>query len=42
VVTAADGQLVSVVAPGTNGFLRGVVRGLAQERLRATPEVSSL
>jgi putative photosynthetic complex assembly protein len=34
VVTSEDGALVSVVAPGTNGFLRGVVRGLAQERLR--------
>jgi len=34
VVTAEDGRVVSVVAPGTNGFLRGVVRGLAQERLR--------
>lgn len=34
VVTESDGDLVSVVAPGTNGFLRGVVRGLAQERLR--------
>ena len=33
-----------MVAPGTNGFLRGVLRGLAQERLRqdagaATPFV---
>lgn len=34
VVTTEDGRVVSVVAPGTNGFLRGVVRGLAQERLR--------
>lgn len=34
VVTESDGDLVSVVAPGTNGFLRGVLRGLAQERLR--------
>ena len=40
VITGAEGQLVSVVAPGTNGFLRGVLRGLAQERLRrdAGPE----
>jgi putative photosynthetic complex assembly protein len=34
VITEDDGDLVSVVAPGTNGFLRGVLRGLAQERLR--------
>jgi putative photosynthetic complex assembly protein len=34
VITADDGALVSVVAPGTNGFLRGVLRGLAQERMR--------
>lgn len=34
VITEDDGNLVSVVAPGTNGFLRGVVRGLAQERMR--------
>jgi len=34
VITEATGGLVQVVAPGTNGFLRGVLRGLAQERLR--------
>lgn len=34
VITEGDGSLVSVVAPGTNGFLRGVLRGLAQERMR--------
>ena len=34
VVTEAGGSGVTVVAPGTNGFLRGVLRGLAQERLR--------
>lgn len=34
VITEEDGDLVTVVAPGTNGFLRGVLRGLAQERLR--------
>lgn len=44
VVTEAGGGPVAVVAPGTNGFLRGVLRGLAQERLRqdagaATPFV---
>lgn len=40
VITEEDGALVTVVAPGTNGFLRGVLRGLAQERLRrdAGPE----
>lgn len=40
VVTEEDGDLVTVVAPGTNGFMRGVMRGLAQERLRrnAGPE----
>jgi putative photosynthetic complex assembly protein len=27
-----DGRIVHVVAPGTNGFLRGVLRGLARER----------
>jgi putative photosynthetic complex assembly protein len=34
VVTEPNGTTVAVVAPGTGGFLRGVVRGLAQERLR--------
>jgi putative photosynthetic complex assembly protein len=29
-----DGRLVEVVAPGTNGFLRGTLRGLARERRR--------
>jgi putative photosynthetic complex assembly protein len=29
---AATGQLVAEVAPGTNGFLRGTLRGLARER----------
>ena len=32
VVNAADGTLVEVLAPGTNGFLRGTLRGLARER----------
>lgn len=31
---AKDGRLVDVVAPGTNGFLRGALRGLARERKR--------
>jgi len=34
VVTDARTGAEHVVAPGTNGFLRGVMRGLAQERLR--------
>jgi putative photosynthetic complex assembly protein len=34
VVDAADNRRVSIVAPGTNGFLRATVRGLAQQRLR--------
>ncbi len=29
-----DGRRVSVLAPGTNGFVRGVVRGLAHDRKR--------
>jgi putative photosynthetic complex assembly protein len=29
---ARTGELVDVVAPGTNGFLRGALRGLARER----------
>jgi putative photosynthetic complex assembly protein len=33
-VTRVDGRPVTVIAPGTNGFVRGVLRGLAQERLR--------
>lgn len=27
-----DGQLVDTLAPGTNGFVRGVLRGLVRER----------
>lgn len=34
VVTANDGTTVDLVEPGTNGFLRGTMRGLAQERVR--------
>jgi putative photosynthetic complex assembly protein len=30
-----DGRTVSVVPPGTNGFLRGVLRGLARDRRRS-------
>ena len=29
---AATGKVVAEVAPGTNGFLRGTLRGLARER----------
>jgi putative photosynthetic complex assembly protein len=36
VVLAADGdRLVEVIEPGTNGFVRGVLRGLARERKRS-------
>jgi putative photosynthetic complex assembly protein len=34
VYEAADGSTVDVLAPGTNGFVRGVMRGLARERKR--------
>jgi len=34
VFDAAGGQLIQTVAPGTNGFLRGTMRGLARERMR--------
>lgn len=27
------GQILAVLAPGTNGFIRGVMRGLARERM---------
>lgn len=32
VVNAADGSVLQVLAPGTNGFLRGTLRGFARER----------
>lgn len=32
VLEAKDGTLVERLAPGTNGFVRGVMRGLARER----------
>jgi putative photosynthetic complex assembly protein len=32
-VSRADGAPVAVLAPDTNGFVRGVMRGLARERL---------
>lgn len=31
---AADRQIIFMVQPGTNGFIRATMRGLAQERLR--------
>jgi putative photosynthetic complex assembly protein len=34
VVDASDGKIIYTVAPGTNGFIRATVRGLAQERER--------
>ena len=34
VLDASGKQLVDTVAPGTNGFLRGTMRGLARERMR--------
>ena len=30
-------QRVAIIEPGTNGFLRATVRGLAQERMREEP-----
>jgi len=34
VLDAAGKQLIDTVAPGSNGFLRGTMRGLARERMR--------
>jgi putative photosynthetic complex assembly protein len=34
IVDARNGQLVDTVAPASNGFLRGTMRGLARERMR--------
>ena len=34
VLDATGKQLIETVAPGTNGFLRGTMRGLARERMR--------
>jgi putative photosynthetic complex assembly protein len=34
VLDAANNRQVEAVAPGTNGFLRGTLRGLARERKR--------
>lgn len=32
VLEAKNGEVVEILAPGTNGFVRGVLRGLARER----------
>lgn len=32
VLNSRDGSIVEVLPPGTNGFVRGVLRGLARER----------
>ncbi len=34
VVDASNGKVVEILAPGTNGFVRGAVRGLVRERKR--------
>ncbi len=41
VLDASGRQLVATVEPGTNGFLRGTMRGLARERKRegVSPEL---
>jgi len=32
VLDASDGRVIEMLAPGTNGFVRGVLRGLVRER----------
>ena len=34
VLDASNQRLVETVSPGTNGFLRGTMRGMARERMR--------
>jgi putative photosynthetic complex assembly protein len=34
VLAEPGGEVIDVLAPGTNGFVRGVLRGLARERKR--------
>ncbi len=34
VLDARNDQRIAIIEPGTNGFLRATVRGLAQERMR--------
>ncbi|MBL8672024.1 MAG: hypothetical protein JNK11_15295 [Alphaproteobacteria bacterium] len=40
VYEATSGSLVAVIEPGTNGFARGVLRGLARERKRQDIEAA--
>jgi putative photosynthetic complex assembly protein len=40
VTDARTGELVADVKPGTNGFLRGAMRGMARERRRAGFDLS--
>jgi putative photosynthetic complex assembly protein len=35
VENAADGKVIYVVQPGTNGFIRATMRGLTRERIRS-------
>jgi hypothetical protein len=37
VLDASNDQRIAIIEPGTNGFLRATVRGLAQERRREAP-----
>jgi putative photosynthetic complex assembly protein len=39
VTNASDHRLIDTVPPGTNGFLRGTLRGLARERKRESAGV---
>jgi putative photosynthetic complex assembly protein len=41
ILDSHDGHIVTIVSPGTNGFLRATVRGLASERKRESvgPEI---
>lgn len=38
---AASGNLVSVVESGSNGFMRGTLRGLARERKRSSADLQT-
>ena len=40
-VSAPDGTPVAVLPPGTNGFVRGALRGLARERRREDAAMSA-
>lgn len=39
-VSDVDGRSVEIIQPGTNGFLRGVMRGLARERRRTSVDAA--